>query len=380
MRIVVVGAGFIGVNLANSLLAEGHEVILAGPEPQEPEASAVSFGWLNSHRKRPDVYQALNYRALDYWRDVFAQRFPTSVQWGGHTIAVSDQENVDLLIKRVRYLQKQNYPAELITSNHNEVSAALPLDWSSTTVAHFPVEGYCDQKQIRLDLLEDSQSLDAFTRVHLNVVEVKDTGVLLETGEFVSSDRIVIAAGNGTTDLAQKLGHNLPIVPQDWPGPAWGYLAVLDLQNHGLTQVVSTDKLNLRPIGPHRLLLQAFELDAHLTSEGENRRWLEKEFLRRASLLFGRDDATLVRIEIGHRVIPIDGQTVAGPLSGPASDPIWCVMSHSGITLGPWLARTIAREITLNELGDELQSFRPNRFEGSTPTHIVSVPIRPGEQ
>src|SRR5699024_8353629 len=122
------------------------------------------------------------------------------------------------------------------------------------------------------------------------------------------------------------------------------------------------------------------ELDAHLTSEGENRRWLEKEFLRRASLLFGRDDATLVRIEIGHRVIPIDGQTVAGPLSGPVSDPIWCVMSHRGITLGPWLARTIAREITLNELGDELQSFRPNRFEGSTPTHIVSVPIRPGEQ
>src|SRR5699024_10409873 len=151
MRIVVVGAGFIGVNLANSLLAEGHEVILTGPEPQEPEASAVSFGWLNSHRKRPDVYQALNYRALDYWRHVFAQRFPTSVQWGGHAVAVSDQENVDLLIERVRYLQKQNYPAELIDSDHNKVSAVLPLDWSSTTLARFPAEGYCDQKQIRLD-------------------------------------------------------------------------------------------------------------------------------------------------------------------------------------------------------------------------------------
>lgn len=380
MRIVVVGAGFIGVNLANSLLAEGHEVVLAGPEPQEPEASAVSFGWLNSHRKRPDVYQALNYRALDYWRDVFAQRFPTSVEWGGHTVAVSEQENVDLLIERVRYLQKQNYPAELITSDHNDVAAVLSLDWSATTAAHFPIEGYCDQKQIRLDLLEASHSLNSFTRVQLKVAEVQETGVVLETGEFVSSDRIVIAAGNGTTDLALELGHNLPTVPQTMPGPAWGFLAVLDLQDHGLTQVVSTDKLNLRPIGPHHLLLQAFELDSQLTSEDASHRWLEKEFLQRAGQLFGRNDATIVRIEIGHRVIPNDGQTVAGPLRGHPSDPIWCVMSHSGITLGPWLAKTVARELTLNELGNELQSFRPARFEDSKSSHEVPVPQRPGDQ
>ena len=65
---------------------------------------------------------------------------------------------------------------------------------------------------------------------------------------------------------------------------------------------------------------------------------------------------------MGVRPLPADGLTVAGftkPLTG-----LYALVTHSGVTLAPYLAWLVTGELVDGREAPELAAFRPTRFAG----------------
>ncbi|WP_413317795.1 FAD-binding oxidoreductase [Agrococcus sp. 1P02AA] len=380
MRVAVLGAGFVGVALAQALVRRGCSVTLIDPAQEIAGASATTFAWLNSHRKRPDAYQALNRRGLDAWRERFGPEHAAHVRWSGHAVVVSHPEHVSALRERVAHLRSLDYPAALVplADAAAEVpGAAVP----GAIAAEFPLEGHCAPAPIRAAILASLEASGRCTRIEDRAVAVEGEEVALASGRRIRADRVVIAAGNGSAALAASAGFALPMVPQAAGGAAWGYLARIAVAAHGIDRVLSTDEANIRPDGPDALIAQCLDLDRTAGPDVQPSPALAATFARRMRQLLQREDVAVDQVRVGHRVVPVDGQTVAGPLDGTARGRVWAVVTHSGITLAPLLAETIAAELVEGSASPLLDGFRPARFaDGAAPTAVATAARRPGEQ
>lgn len=374
--VTVIGAGFVGVALASSLVARGCRVTLVAPSTAADGATGTSYEWLNSHRKRPDSYQALNQLGLEYWRHEFGPAHAEHVTWEGHVAVAVDEAHRELLTDRVQYLAGRGYAAEFVDTCDVGVSDAL---LAGALIAQFPNEGFCDARAIREDLLRSLAASDSFRFIEGTAATVAGSTVTLADGAQIEGDRVVIAAGNGSEALLRQQDSAFSLVDQSDGGAAWGFLATVSAPEHGIRGLITTDDTNLRPIDENTLLVQCLDLDRQAGSETTDAlHAYGREFSERVSSILGRDAQTTA-VSVGHRVIPRDGMTVAGPLMGSATDHIWAVVTHSGITLGPWLAEVIADEIVSETLDARLSEFRPTRFT-EQPATEVAAPRRPGEQ
>lgn len=379
-HVAVVGAGFVGVAIADALVRRGCAVTIVAPTRELSDASAVTYAWLNSHRKRPEIYQGLNERGLRHWREEFGPAHPEYVHWRGHTVVLEESANVDVLTARIEYLASLGYPTEQTTAE--EVAAELPIRVpNGATTASFPTEGHCEPGQIRSALLERVERSGLGTWELGEAVAVEAHAITLRSGRRVEADRIVVAAGNGSADLLGSAGFNLPMVAQDAGGPAWGFLAEARATGHGIPCPVTTDHVNVRPLDSDLLLVQSLELDDAAGPDVAIDPTLYEAFESRVADLLGRRDVEITAVRVGHRVIPADGMSVVGPVNGDPRSGLWTVVTHSGITLAPFLASTVAAEIVEGTQFAVLDDFRPWRFvEEELPSGEFVAPRQPGEQ
>jgi glycine/D-amino acid oxidase-like deaminating enzyme len=63
---------------------------------------------------------------------------------------------------------------------------------------------------------------------------------------------------------------------------------------------------------------------------------------------------------LGIRAMPADGHSVVGPQGGVSG--YYVVVTHSGVTLAPFLGRAAAAEILQDRVDPRLAPFRPDRF------------------
>jgi len=63
------------------------------------------------------------------------------------------------------------------------------------------------------------------------------------------------------------------------------------------------------------------------------------------------------------RPLPGDERPIVGPLPGLTG--VYVAVTHSGVTLGPLLARLLAEEIATGKMPPLLAPYRPDRFFGS---------------
>ncbi|MDN5655228.1 MAG: FAD-binding oxidoreductase [Kocuria sp.] len=379
-HVAVVGAGFVGVAIADALVRRGCAVTIVARTRELAGASAVTYAWLNSHRKRPAIYQELNERGLRHWREVFGPAHPEHVHWRGHTVVLEESANVEALTTRIEYLASLGYPTERTTAE--DVAAELPIHVPDGAItATFPSEGHCEPGPIRAALLERVERSGLCSWELGEAVAVEDHAITLRSGRRVQADHIVVAAGNGSSGLLRTAGFDLPMVGQDAGGPAWGFLAEARVTGHGIPCPVTTDHVNIRPFGSDLLLVQALELDDAAGPDVVIDPSLYERFRSRVVDLVGRSDVEIIAVRVGHRVIPADGMSVVGPVDGDPRSGLWTVVTHSGITLAPFLASTVAAEIVEGTQYAVLDDFRPRRFaREEPPVGGVATPRRPGEQ
>ncbi|MBE1536646.1 NAD(P)/FAD-dependent oxidoreductase [Actinomadura algeriensis] len=365
MRIVIVGGGIIGAALADRL-APAAEVTLVEQDRPGAATSGASYAWLNANDPADARYHSFRVAALDAWRRVAAGfgdpgwcRFAGNSAW-----AVAEPER-DELAGRVARLRDLGYPAEPTTAaGLREVEPSLRPP-AGAVVARFPGEGHVHGSAAVEALL--GRARDAGARVltgtaasRLNVRADRVTGVRTATGDDLVADVTICAAGWRSPLLLSTAGAGLPLVDAEAPGSSAPGLTATTTPVPGLVNgVVHSPGLDLRPTPEGGLVLEAADLDA-ATDLATSRAELDAraaELLDRARAMFPGLTARLDRVRRCVRPLPLDGR----PLVGPQRPGLYTVVTHSGITLGPYLADLVAGEILGEAAEPALAPYRPDR-------------------
>jgi glycine/D-amino acid oxidase-like deaminating enzyme len=362
MRAAVIGCGLIGAAVARELQLRGVETTIF--EAREPGAgtSGTTFAWVNSFNNEPRAYHDLNVAGMEAHAALRGEGggsqwfFPT-----GNLVWPAADGQLDRL-------SEWDYPARRLTVREActlEPDIQIPDDAEPVL---FPAEGHVLPALLLARLLDEALDCGAQLRCPASVTALHERAagveLTLDDGSIYAADLAVSCAGRWTQELVSSAGHFLPMADATAVGSETvGYLAYTQPSSVRLGRVLTTPRLNVRPDGGERLVLQALDLDHSadpaqpVSADGP----LAAEFVRRlGDVLRGGDRAEIEAIRVGQRAMPADGITIAGRLDGGGR--IYVVATHSGVTLALLLGRLAAEEVVRDGEADLLAPFRPQRF------------------
>jgi glycine/D-amino acid oxidase-like deaminating enzyme len=177
-----------------------------------------------------------------------------------------------------------------------------------------------------------------------------------------------------TLSVAELPELRLPLAP------TLGVLVLTPPVACGVRRVVRSPFIHFRPDGAGRLMLVE-DADTSVTADTEASPRLPaaRAMLRRAAgILNGLGNLEPEAVRIGIRAMPADGLSAVGQL--PGLDGYYVVVTHSGVTLSPFLARAVASELMHGTPEPRLDQFRPGRLLGVSAGHSsrsVEPMVRP---
>ncbi|MGA5506105.1 NAD(P)/FAD-dependent oxidoreductase [Streptomyces umbrinus] len=371
MKVIVVGAGVLGVSVARQLAAGGEDVLLLDQSGAGTGTTATTFAWTNSSRKHDPDYHRLNLAGMAEHARLAERLRGAQAYFPSGALQWADTSNEQWLADNVERLRSRNYPAHWVTPDEaRRISGGLRIPADITSVAHFPSEGYVLPELFVRNLLTDAEQHGA-TYTLGKVMAIDDSphgvSVTLAADEVLTGDRVVLAAGRWTERLAAQAGIDVPMITDTGLGSQTvGLLGYARTPELDLRCVIHSPGLNLRPGGDGHTVLQALDLNADVdpadppSADGDLANTLARRF---SALLASRRRTPEIDLRVGFRSLPADGHTIAGYASEQSR--VYCLVSHSGITLAPILGRLVAAEITNDQEQDLLRPFRPTRFIGA---------------
>ncbi|MEI5519557.1 NAD(P)/FAD-dependent oxidoreductase [Streptomyces brasiliscabiei] len=370
MKVIVVGAGVLGVCVARELAVAGADVLLLDRRGAGTGTTATTFAWTNSSRKPDPAYHRLNLAGMREHARLAGQLSGPPSYFRSGALQWADAANERRLSDNVARLRALGYPARWVTpAEAVRLAGGLRVPASVTAIAHFPDEGYVLPGRFLGNLLADAVRHGAtYTLGEVRAVEDRPDGVTvtLAGGEVRTGDRVVLAAGRWTQDLAARAGIDIPMVTDTGRGAQTvGLLGHVRSPEIDLRCVVHSPGLNLRPDTDGRTVVQALDLNAGIdpADPPSSDSAVAHTLARRLTALLPEPVRTpRIDLRVGLRSLPADGHTVAGHAS--AQSRVYCLVSHSGITLAPVLGRLAAAEISTGRTHDLLAAFRPTRFTG----------------
>jgi glycine/D-amino acid oxidase-like deaminating enzyme len=368
MDVVVVGAGVIGAAVAFRVAQAGARVtVLESSDRVGAGTSGRSFAWTNSNGKTPRAYHDLNVAGMRA-HSALGDEFGATPWWhGGGNL---DWRATDLaraeLNDRVERLRAWGYAVEWLTpAQLHDLEPDIDLNSvGEGRIAFYPLEGWLDPIVYVHAMLRAAAGHGAVVRTGAHVEQVlvdggRARGVALQTGQKVEADWVVNCAGRWADTLA--------VVDMPWMrmplAPTLGLLVFTPPVASGLQRVVHAPSINMRPDGAGRLMLHADDIDDALVQDVDTGVGspLVQEMLRRAAaVLPGMGEVAAEAVRIGTRAIPADGLSMVGVM--PGVDGYYVVVTHSGVTLSPILARAVANEVVNDSREEQLESFRPARL------------------
>ena len=211
MNVIVVGAGIAGLSTAWSLVKAGHNVSIVeqGPIPNPLAASGDHHRIIRRAYRAGTGYGQLISEAYDAWDELWADLGESHLDPRGF-LCVS-REPGDEAEEYREGLEEGSFPFELL-----DPAAAVErwpfLEAGTFRYAYFSTEGgalHC--RKIAAGLAKWLRAHGANVYEHSKVVEVDaDAGrIVLESGETMQADRIVVAAGAWVLKLFPELGGEL---------------------------------------------------------------------------------------------------------------------------------------------------------------------------
>ncbi len=383
-RVVVVGAGVVGVSIAESLARKGAHVTLVERDVAGAGTSSTSYAWINSNNKQPVSYFELNLAGLKAHKALAPDGAPW-VEWSGHVEMAVDAGHVTELSGRVDRLEAAGYPVERLdpATASQELGDVVVPD-GAQLVVRFPEEGYCYPALYIAEMLGRARAAGVELREGAEVVgfeeQVTGVNVNLADGSTIEADDVILCVGRWTSELAALARVAVPMATYQTPGDVTvGYLVQTEPVPARVSPLVTSPRLNVRPAGGGQLLLQALDLDLTAAPDApvETDAELANEFLSRLSAVVRNTaGAKISKIVVGQRVLPADGLTIVGPTD---AEWLYVVATHSGVTLAPFLGEAVSEEV-LGQEQELLADFRPSRFSADAEIRPVQAPRRPGEQ
>ncbi|MEQ3549353.1 FAD-binding oxidoreductase [Pseudonocardia nematodicida] len=378
-HVVIVGGRMVGSALAASLAARGVDVTVIDTADPAGDATSASYGWINSHKKHPESYHALNSAGLEHFHSVLSG-VPGAFRATGHIEAAGTDEHVRTLTERSERLARLGYGVD--EHEPADLPALVPgLAAPARLVRGFPREGIAFPD--RLVAHFTATAVAAGARIFdARVTRVHAAGVVLDDGSAVTADAVAMCAGIATGELAATAGHDVPTVAPATGNVVMGYMATTAPTPAAVERIVTTDLLNVRPEADGGMRLQALDLDVDCDPDRapfDVPARVSAAFADRLASVIPAAAGTPLRVRVGRRVIPGDGFPAVGPVDDDAR--IWTVVTHSGVTLGPWLAERTAEEMLGAPRDPRLDGYSPRRFAGRAGAPVApAAPRRAGEQ
>lgn len=367
MKVIVIGAGIVGANVAWRLAQKGADVTVVEAGRPGGGISGNSFAWVNSHRKPPQSYHSLNVLGMQAHRDL-CREFPDQTWWGGRGClewsgvgqsAAEYEASIEALLG-------WGYSAEII--DRKRLAALAPdVDagaFPGHQVAYFADEGWVSPIPMIHRLLGSARSRGASLLTmtgpaRLLIEGGRARGVRTEAGT-IEADAVVNCAGREVNSAIDDPALHLPMEP------TLGLLAITPPVTAQCDMVMLGPDFDMRSDGAGRLMLHGTDIDHRLTpgiTQAQRQAFGNELIARARKILPGMGEPAVEAVRLGTRARPEDGLPAVGALPGLAGYTV--VATHSGVTLAPWLGHAVAAEVVDGVVQRELDDFRPGRFFGN---------------
>ncbi len=364
--IAVVGAGLVGASLAFGLARRGARVTLLDAGDDRFHASAGNFGlvWVQGKGADAPAYAGLSRRSADAWGD-FAGEVAEAADWRGHArlghtqcggvrIALGEEEMAEM-VGAVHRMHNRPDP----TDNGTEILDRAALRRLVPGLGPEAAGGTWNPNDGHVDPLATLTALHAALARHPRVTVLRGKvceahatqggfDLITETGRH-HSDRVVLAAGLGSVELAATLGIHAPLRPQRGQIVATERTApLLRLASHSIRQTSDGTVL----IGDSK---EDVDFDTGTTPE------VARAILTRAVRLF----PALARVRVARvwgalRVMSPDGMPIYQTSAAhPGASLVTC---HSGVTLAAAHAGEVASAVLDGRLNESYAAFSADRF------------------
>jgi glycine/D-amino acid oxidase-like deaminating enzyme len=364
-RCIVIGAGVIGASVAFRLAQAGASVTVLEAGRVGGGTSGASFAWTNANNKPPRAYHDLNVAGMRA-HAALREEFGETPWWhgGGSVEWALEEGERSALRERVTRLRSWDYAAEWLTPPQlKELEPDIDLAAvGDAPIAYYPEDGWLDPVPYAHAMVDAALRAGATLRCGVRVTQVRVeggrvTGVGTAGGETFRADIVVNCAGRWADEVGQLAGLRIPLAPTA------GLLVFTPPIATGLRRVVRAPQCHMHPDGAGRLMLQTDDGDRAVTAETRAGPSLPpaQEVVRRASLVLpGLAGVAPEAARIGVRPFPADGYSAVGAMPGVTG--FYVVVTHSGVTLAPFLGRAVAAELVGGRIDPRLEGFRPSRF------------------
>jgi glycine/D-amino acid oxidase-like deaminating enzyme len=362
-RLIVIGAGVMGASVAWRAAQAGAEVTVLEAGRIGGGTSGCSFAWTNSNDKTPRAYHDLNVAGMKAHAALAEELGGTPWWHGGGSVEWRAPEDLRAQEAKVERLRAWSYAAEWITPRQlQELEPDIdPAGVGDAPIAYYPDEGWLDPVVYIGAMLGAARDRGAKVIANAPVVETvvrgaRMTGVKTRDGALFECDVLVNCAGRWANDPVSEAGLHLPLAP------TMGLLGFTPPVPARVGRVVRAPDIHTRPDGAGRLVCiapteQVPPFDPRPSTAIPEVRELARR-LRRLLPVIGEVKAEAARMAI--RPIPGDSYSAIGPV--PRVDGYYVAITHSGVTMSPFLGKAAVDEIAHGRQCAALADFRPARF------------------
>lgn len=350
-KIIVIGAGIVGASIAWHLAKAGARVTVLAEEGGG-RATPNSFAWINASWGNPEPYFRLRMRAIAEWRRLGADVPGAAPNWCGGLCWDLPPDELEAYAG-----QHESWGYGIRWVERSEIERIEPqLATVPERALHVAEEGAVEPAAAARALVAaaKAQGADVRQATVLRLVSGADGTLGVETTEGrLDADRVVLAAGAATADLAASLGVRVPL---DTPP---GLLVHSKPHRRLVNGLVIAPEAHLRQTADGRIVAGSdFGGGDPL---GRPEAAAETLFACVRSMLRGSDDLALDFHTTGYRPTPADGFPILG---APRGEPrLYLAVTHSGVTLAPAIGLFAAEEILTGRRDPLLAPYGSERFD-----------------
>lgn len=362
MRIIIIGAGVIGLSIAEELACEATEVTILESGTVMGATSSRGLAWVNASNKSPWPYFQLNSQGVQAHAE---QSALAEEPWFHQVGTVASQSYRSGLDSRLEDHSKWGYEFSEGRLGGFLGGSGLHEPYAAEDALLYPQEGWIDteafKKKSMAKILNHQGAIYEYSAVAS--MELVETGIRVETADGTTflADAVVNAAGTGAATVAAMVGRSLPMRNR------WGVIAQVRTKGTSTGPILMHHLLDVRPGLEGIHFLHSDQVDATLPEnpEGSDLTPQLGELLDRGKQLHAMfDDAELLGFTIGLRPIPADGLPIIGPVK--AIPGYYEAVTHSGLTLAPVLGQILTEMIVKDSnTGRDLSLFSAERYSSS---------------
>lgn len=355
-RVLIVGAGLIGANLAFELARRGQPVIVIDAGLPAGAASGRSFGWINASFFLNEDHFRLRHAAIEAHRRLARDLPDSGHRWSG---AIWWEEEGAAFDASAEKLTRLGYALQEL--DQEEVARREPaLAAPPARALWFPGDGAVDARHLTAQLLAAASAAGAqvwcgCAAERLLIGSGGVEGVETSMGRIVA-DTTIVLAGSASGALLATAGLGFPMLSR--PGIMLRTKPVPPLIRH----ILASPDQEFRQDADGAILAPATAGHQSDTTERvtETPDVLARSTLARLARLLPGVTLEAGTVLHSERPVPGDGLPAVGPVA--ALPGLALAVLHSGVTLAPLVAEALAGELTGQGRHKLLASFAPDRL------------------